>query len=70
MNERESRIGRTIRLGKKRKGIIRSFKEEEEVEKEIFKLAHYKVEVKNIWGIDEIDVPEIAIEKKEGDKNG
>lgn len=65
MKERGSLIGQEINLGKKKKGVIKTFEEEKEVEKGIKKLPHYIVEVENPWGVDEVDVPVVAI-KKEG----
>lgn len=61
-------IGQEIKLGKK-KGVLKSFKEEEEIGGGVKKLAHYVAEVENPWGIDEVDVPVVAIRKR-GDRNG
>lgn len=70
MNERENYIGREVNMGKKRKGIIRRLTPEQDAEKGIKKLSFYTVEVEMPWGIDEHEVPVVALrddEKKNPD---
>lgn len=65
MKEGQPLIGEMIRLGKGKKGKIIKHTDEQEVEKGIKKLAHFTAEVENPWGIDEVEIPDVAIEIKE-----
>lgn len=63
---KENLIGREVNMGKKRKGIIRKLTPEQDVEKGIKKLPFYTVDVEMPWGVDEHEVPVVAL-REEGE---
>lgn len=52
-------------MGKKRKGIIRSFTDETDEGEGLKKLPFYTVDVEMPWGTDEYEVPEVALREEE-----